>query len=71
MEALNQVMAGRRIFRIVVTETRKGVPTPALTVEVDRCTGAFNKLGDRIITYHDSRGWRIAGLPSSSPERGP
>ena len=70
-EALNHVMAGNRTFRIVVTETRKGLPIPMLIVEVDRCTGAFNQLGERVIAYHDSRGWRVARFPAPSPERGP
>jgi len=71
IDAMNQVMVGHRIFRIVVTEMRKGAPVPVLHVEVDQCTGAFNNVGERVIAYHDSRGWRIARFPSSSPERGP
>ena len=71
IDALNQVMVGSRIFRIVVTETRKGLPIPVLNVEVDRCSGAYNNVGERVIAYHDSRGWRVARLPSPSPERGP
>ena len=71
IDALNQVMVGHRIFRIVVTETRKGLPIPVLNIEVDRCSGAYNDVGDRVIAYHDSRVWRVARLPSPSPERGP
>ena len=70
IDALNRVLAGHRIFRIVVTETRKGLPVSVLNVEVDRCSGAYNDVGERVIAYHDSRGWRVEQLPSQSPESG-
>ena len=69
-DAWNQVMVGHRIFRIVVTEMRKWPPISVLNVEVDRCSGAYSNLGERVIAYHDSRGWRIKRLASPGPERG-
>jgi hypothetical protein len=41
-DALNQSIGGHRIFRIAVTETRKGQPVSTQTVETYRCTGAYN-----------------------------
>lgn len=72
IDALSRVVAGDRIFRIVVTETRKGTPITNLTVKVNRCTGASHGVGERVVAYqaHDDS-WRVSGFVSELQERGP
>lgn len=71
-DVLNQVMNSRRVFRIFVTETRKGEAVAHQTVEVSRCTGAYNDVGVRVVAYRSSDGsWRVSQLPLQDSAGGP
>ena len=71
-DALNQNIGGHRIFRIAVTETRKGQPVSTQTVETYRCTGAYNTVGSRVIAYRFPDGsWRVSQLPLQGSSSGP
>jgi len=55
-----------RVFRIAVTEAKKGPFIPVQTVEVFRCTGAATAVGSRVIAYRFPDGtWRISPFPLS------
>jgi hypothetical protein len=71
-DAFNQSINGRRVFRILVTETRKGQAVTHQTVEVSRCNGANNDVGFRVIAYHFADGsWRVSQLPFQDSGSGP
>lgn len=71
-DALNQSLNSHRIFRIAVTETQKGQSTASQTVEVYRCTGAYNTVGSRVIAYRFPDGsWRVSQLPLQGSDNGP
>ena len=69
-DALNQSINSHRIFRIVVTETRKGQPVANQTVEINFCAGTHNEVGSRVIAYHFPDGsWRVSQLPFPAPPK--
>jgi hypothetical protein len=71
-DALNQSINSHRIFRIVVTETRKGRPVDNQTVEVNFCGGINNNVGFRVIAYHFPDGlWSVSQLPFQDSSSGP
>jgi hypothetical protein len=70
--AFNQSINSGRVLRIIVTETRKGRSVAQQTVEVSRCTGAYNNVGFRVIAYHFADGsWRVSQLPFQDSGSGP
>ena len=70
-DALIQSLNSHRIFRIAVTETRKGKSTTNQTVEVNHCTGAYNTVGARVIVYRFPDGsWRVSELPLQGSDNG-
>jgi len=63
-EAFDKTIDGERKFEIVVTETRKGIADRVLSLDLDRCTGAYSHIGSRVIAYHTRDGrWRVSPLP--------
>jgi|JI9StandDraft_2_1071091.scaffolds.fasta_scaffold233706_2 hypothetical protein len=63
-DAFNRITAGERELEIVVTQTRKGTSDRILSLELDRCNGAFTHIGSRVTAYHTRDGtWRVSPLP--------
>lgn len=66
-----RISGSNRIFRIVVTETRKGTPISALTIEVGNCRGAYHHAGDHVIAYgHKNGSWQVDAFLEHSQQGG-